>query len=310
MMNSVLQLNNNKHDIVLIGEILIDVIQTESREVILFGGSPANITLNMKKLGTDPLLYANLCKDTHGDYLLRQLKHHHVNTSLCQFSECQTTKVYINKSFDTPVVKFQRTSDFILPYTQTLESHIKNTNILHFSYWGLSKSPSKETILKAINTAKQHNVLIGFDPNYHPDLETEDSLALDKVKQLMRYVDIMKPSLDDSVRLFGEGFTYEEYLKKYTDLGVSLVIMTLGKDGLIASYNGQIIKLPSYARTVVDVTGAGDAFYAGLYTGLLKGFSIIKAIKLGLACSASNVEEIGGLTNLPNHQDIIQKYHL
>ena len=309
-MNSILQINHAKINIVLIGEILIDVIKTEGRQITLFGGSPANITLNMKKLGNEPILYACICKDQYGEYLLNPLKKHNVDTSLLRYEDCETTQVFINKSLDRPNVHFHRTSDYLLPYTKTLEDNIIHSNILHFSYWGLSKMPSKEMILKALTIAKQHNVLVGFDPNYHPDLETEESLSLDRIKDLMKYIDIMKPSLDDSERLFGEGYTYEEYLKKYTDLGVSLVIMTLGKDGLIASYKGQIIYLPSLATEVVDVTGAGDAFYSGLYTGLLNELSIIKSIKLGLACSAFNVREIGALTDLPNYQEIIKKYDL
>lgn len=309
-MNSILHINKAKNDIVLIGEILIDVIKTEGRQITLFGGSPANITLNMKKLGVEPLLYACICKDYYGDYLLNHLENNQVDLSLLRFENCETTQVFINKSLDSPDVQFQRTSDFLLPYTDILEEKISNTNILHFSYWGLSKMPSKNMILKALKVAKKNKVLVGFDPNYHPDLATEESLSLDKIKELMQYIDIMKPSLDDSKRLFGEGYTYEEYLKKYTDLGVSLVIMTLGKDGLVASYQGQIINLPTLATNVVDVTGAGDAFYSGLYTGLLKGLPIIKSIKLGLACSAFNVEEIGALTALPNYQEIVRKYHI
>lgn len=309
-MNSILHINKAKNDIVLIGEILIDVIKTEGRQITLFGGSPANITLNMKKLGVEPLLYACICKDYYGDYLLKHLENNHVDLSLLRFESCETTQVFINKSLDSPDVQFQRTSDYLLPYTDILEEKISNTNILHFSYWGLSKMPSKNMILKALKVAKKNKVLVGFDPNYHPDLATEESLSLDKIKELMQYIDIMKPSLDDSKRLFGEGYTYEEYLKKYTDLGVSLVIMTLGKDGLVASYQGQIINLPSLATNVVDVTGAGDAFYSGLYTGLLKGLPIIKSIKLGLACSAFNVEEIGALTALPSYQEIVKKYHI
>ncbi|MGS0971672.1 MAG: carbohydrate kinase family protein [Candidatus Izemoplasmataceae bacterium] len=309
-MNSILHINKAKNDIVLIGEILIDVIKTEGRQITLFGGSPANITLNMKKLGVEPLLYACICKDYYGDYLLNHLENNQVDLSLLRFENCETTQVFINKSLDSPDVQFQRTSDYLLPYTDILEEKISNTNILHFSYWGLSKMPSKNMILKALKVAKKNKVLVGFDPNYHPDLATEESLSLDKIKELMQYIDIMKPSLDDSKRLFGEGYTYEEYLKKYTDLGVSLVIMTLGKDGLVASYQGQIINLPTLATNVVDVTGAGDAFYSGLYTGLLKGLPIIKSIKLGLACSAFNVEEIGALTALPNYQEIVRKYHI
>ena len=309
-MNSILHINKHKTDIVLIGEILIDVIETGTRQVTLFGGSPANITLNIRKLGKNPLLYACICKDHYGEYLLGQLEEHHVDTSLLRFEECSTTQVYINKSDSSPEVTFKRTSDYLLPYTSQLEEAIKEANILHFSYWGLSKMPSKEMLLKALKIAKQNGVLVGFDPNYHPDLETPESLSLDRIKDLMTYIDVMKPSLDDSIRMFGQGYTYEEYLKKYTDLGVKLVIMTLGKDGLIASYKGQIMKLPSLAKEVVDVTGAGDAFYAGLYSGLLEELPIQKAIKLGLACSAYNVKEIGALTNLPSALELQKQYNL
>jgi len=309
-MDSILPMNHAKKDIVLIGEILIDVIQTEHRQVNLFGGSPANITLNLKKLGRNPLLYACLCQDHYGEYLKKQLDDHEVSLDLIRFEQCDTTRVYINKSEDTPEVVFDRSSDYLLPYTSKLEEAIKNANILHFSYWGLSKMPSKEMLLKAMQVAKEHGVLIGFDPNYHPALESEESLGLDRIKDLMTYIDIMKPSMDDSIRLFGPGYSKEDYLKKYTDLGVSLVIMTLGKDGLIASYKGQIIEYPSMATNVVDVTGAGDAFYAGLYSGLLEEFPVKKAIQLGLACSAYNVREIGALTKLPSVKMIQQEFKI
>lgn len=309
-MKETLHIDPAKKDIVLIGEILIDVIQTGHRQVSLFGGSPANITLNLKKLGRNPLLYACLCEDYYGKYLKKQLEDHQVDMNLVRFEECETTRVYINKSQESPEVEFARSSDYLLPYTSQLEEAIKESNILHFSYWGLSKMPSKEMLLKAMQVAKEHGVLVGFDPNYHPDLENDESLTVDRIKDLMSYIDIMKPSLDDSVRLFGSGYSNKEYLKKYTDLGVDLVIMTLGKEGLIASYKGQVMEYPSMATNVVDVTGAGDAFYAGLYTGILEGFPIRKAIQLGLACSAYNVREIGALTKLPLAHDVLREFNL
>jgi fructokinase len=57
--------------------------------------------------------------------------------------------------------------------------------------------------------------------------------------------------------------------------------------------------MPSMADEVVDATGAGDAFWSGLYSGIINRYTIEESLKLGLACSAFNLKTVGAMSDLP-----------
>jgi sugar/nucleoside kinase (ribokinase family) len=79
--------------------------------------------------------------------------------------------------------------------------------------------------------------------------------------------------------------------------GQGLLGVKLGRQGVILSpAPGQLIRIPisTPPGPVVDATGAGDSFYAGLLTGLIKGLSIQDAGKLGTAAGACCVTALGG----------------
>jgi fructokinase len=310
MKKSLLQLKDAANDILLIGEILVDEIRDGDLVKSYFGGSPANITINLKRLGCNPVLLAALGDDSNADFLHSFLVKEGLNTDFIYRSTVTTSKVLLNKSEDSPTPYFIRGSDHLIHFNRNVEEQLIDSKILHFSYWPLSLNPSKDAVLDAIKVAKKHNVKIGFDPNYHADLYMKDGFSIADVVELIKQVDIMKPSLDDAKRLFGDGLEVEEYLNMFRNLGVSVVVMTLGKDGLIASYDDTIVRYPSYAKVVVDSTGAGDAFWSGLYTGLIKGLSIDKSIKLGLACSAYNLKHVGALSDLPEYDNLIMEYNI
>jgi len=302
-----IKVTTKTYAITIIGEILVDEIYNDSSSdiVVAFGGSPANIAMNMKNLGVDKIaFFGSVGDDLYGHSLLKDLNEQQIDISHITIQEKSTSKVRINKTDATPLPTFYRSADSEIYFTKELEETIKNSSILHFSYWPLAKEPSKSTILKALKVAKESNTLVGFDPNYHDALATEESISHDDLLDMLQYVDIIKPSLDDSIRLFGEGFTNEEYLLKFVDLGITFVIMTLGKDGVIAYYDGEIYRLPSMAKKVVDVTGAGDAFTSGVYTGILLNEDLNTILKFGSACSAYNLANIGSRSYLPHISEI------
>ena len=88
---------------------------------------------------------------------------------------------------------------------------------------------------------------------------------------------------------------YRFSVKEILNIGVKYVIETLGKKGsIIHSKEGQTripIKKP---RKVVETTGAGDAFRAGLIHGLLHDKSIQQSAKIGAMVASYSVEEYGG----------------
>lgn len=306
-------IEQKRFGITLIGEILVDEIYNRSTGdiVVVFGGSPANIAMNMSELGIpDVRFFGAVGSDYYGRTLLRDLTGKGIDTTNIAITDRSTSIVRINKTELSPIPSFYRSADYEIPFTSELEEAIKNSSILHFSYWPLSKQPAKDTILKAIAVAKRHHVLIGFDPNYHDALLSNDSMRPEEIQELLRHVDVIKPSLDDSERIFGMRLTPEQYLERYIALGIRLIVMTIGKDGLIAHYDGKTYRLPSLANQIIDATGAGDAFISGMYTGILRGESIESILKIGSACSAYNLMRVGGLSYLPPLDVLKEEYHI
>jgi sugar/nucleoside kinase (ribokinase family) len=86
---------------------------------------------------------------------------------------------------------------------------------------------------------------------------------------------------------------------------VETVLMTLGPKGSqIISRQGQsnISAIPG--KEIVDTTGCGDAFRAGFYAGLYRGYSLKKAAVIGSAVASFIIEQKGALTNIPNWEQV------
>ncbi|WP_020618402.1 carbohydrate kinase family protein [Paenibacillus daejeonensis] len=303
-------------DLLTIGDMLIDMISTEYDENVdcdtysrFFGGSPANIAMNTKKLGIRSLVASAVGDDGLGTFLIKHLHRAGMDTRCIQKVDYSTSMVVVTKSQSTPVPIFYRGADYHLAYTEELREALQAAKIVHFSCWPLSMMPVRRTTERVLHEARQAGTLIGFDPNYHPMIwqKGEDGVAY--VKSIISQVDIVKPSEDDAERLFGKD-THENQLQKFLDLGAKMVIMTLGKEGAIASNGQETVRFDTLAEEVVDTTGAGDAFWSGFYAGIIEGASLREAMNLGFAVSAYKLRYTGAVVELPELEDIRTMYGL
>ena len=307
---------NKEIDVFTIGEILVDMISEDyddnfncNHYTKYFGGSPANIAMNVKKLGGNPLILASVGDDPLGRYLINHLKNNNVDTTLINMVNCSTSMVLVSKSKTTPVPIFYRGADYNIKYNDKIESILNNCKIVHFSCWPLSQSSSREAIEKIINKVKESNTLIGFDPNYHEMIWEKGHDGIDYIKNLISKVDIIKPSEVDAERIFGPD-TPKNHVQKFIDLGAKLVIMTLGKDGAIVANGSEIIEFQTLANDIVDTTGAGDAFWSGFYTAITKNHTLKDALNIGFATSAYKLKFVGAIANLPTIKDIKHIYNI
>ncbi|HNR80682.1 MAG TPA: carbohydrate kinase family protein, partial [Mesotoga infera] len=120
---------------------------------------------------------------------------------------------------------------------------------------------------------------------------------------MLRYIHIVKPSDDDARHIFGE-MQPREYLDLFHEFGAKNVILTLGKRGAVVSDGFRIEEIAPCARRVVDTTGAGDAFWSGLYRGLLERKDIFEAARYGNMCAAFRIEHEGKDTQLPAIEEL------
>ena len=234
---------------------------------------------------------------------------HNIDTRYISKVDNSTSMVLVSKSKTTPVPIFYRGADYNLQYDDNIEYALKNCKIVHFSCWPISQKNSRQTIEKVIDKAKENNILIGFDPNYHEMIWEKNHNGLEYIKNIISKVDIIKPSEVDAERIFGCD-TPKKQVKKFIDLGAKLVIMTLGKDGAIVTNGDETLTFKTFATEIVDTTGAGDAFWSGFYTGLTKSYSLKDSLNLGFATSAFKLKHVGAIANLPTIEEIKDIYNI
>ncbi len=87
--------------------------------------------------------------------------------------------------------------------------------------------------------------------------------------------------------------------------GVGTVVMTLGARGALLHGHGRSAVVPAVpAGAVVETTGAGDAFNAGLATGLARGMDASAAVHFGCAVAGISVTRAGAAASMPTLAEV------
>jgi len=117
----------------------------------------------------------------------------------------------------------------------------------------------------------------------------------------LRDIDVFVPSLDEAAGHAGSDDP-REIIACYRRHGAAgLVGVKCGARGSVLSPTaGSLIEVPCVAapEPVVDTTGAGDSFLAGLVTGLIRGMTVEAAARLGAATAACCVTRPGATAGL------------
>jgi tagatose 6-phosphate kinase len=103
---------------------------------------------------------------------------------------------------------------------------------------------------------------------------------------------IVKPNRAELATTVGLKIDGESSLKKAIvalhERGPQWVIVTMGKEGAVASDGERFWKIPGLKIESISPIGSGDAFAAGLAAGISRGQEIPQACRLATACAAAN----------------------
>jgi arabinose-5-phosphate isomerase len=112
---------------------------------------------------------------------------------------------------------------------------------------------------------------------------------------VLREADLLKPTATAAWELFPEEASAEALVRRIREsYSATTVVMTDGARGALVSDAAGERWIPAYpAGAVVDSTGAGDAFLGGLLAGEALGLEFDDAVRLGNACGAACVEQVG-----------------
>ena len=116
------------------------------------------------------------------------------------------------------------------------------------------------------------------------------------IRNLLEYTDYFFPSYDEAKSLTGYS-DVRDNAKFFADKGARHVGIKVGGGGCYV-YDGDFSgELPAFKSEVLDTTGAGDNFMAGLIHGLLSGLSFADSAVLANAAGANAVSRLGATGN-------------
>lgn len=256
----------------------------------------------MSRLGNRVALSACVGYDGLGQFAKDEVIKAGINPALLQISrESPTTIAIITRQTQTPDFIIHRGADAFLRSAPEMLNAVTKTKIIHTSAFALSREPARTTIISALKNAKEHNITISLDPNYHPNIWPDTPDFVEQIKEVFKIVDITKPSLEDCQRLFGPRNTPSEYAEIFLNLGAKIILISMGERGIhLATQSGKEYQVEANPKlNVKDVTGAGDAYWAGFLTAYLRGYSELEAAKIGQAFAEQKISQVGPLKNIP-----------
>lgn len=82
-----------------------------------------------------------------------------------------------------------------------------------------------------------------------------------------------------------------ESVRHFLDMGILMPVVSLGKNGAVVGWQGDVYHAMPPVCSVVNAVGSGDAFVAGMAIGLSRELPFTDILRLGSACGAANVLE-------------------
>jgi sucrose-phosphate synthase len=280
-------------DLLAVGETIVDFISHEMAHSLrtagqfsrYLGGQPANVAVYVAKLGGRSAIITNLGSDYFGEYVEDQLQHHGVNTeAVSRTGEAATTNAFVTRTVSIPDFQVNRGADALLGVRQVDEEMIGRASIVHTSTFALSKDPQRLAVRRAMRIGSRLGKIVTLDPNYDPRVWPDKIEAWEVLAEVMPYVTIVKPSLEDARRLFDfnmdEETLEETALREFHDLGAQIVILTRSGGVVTVSDHGNVEHVGPLPKVQIEnVTGARDAFWSALLMAHLDGKDWPEAVR-------------------------------
>jgi fructokinase len=249
----------------VIGESLIDVVlHADGTAGEHVGGSPANVALGLARLGHDVTFATMLGDDERGHRIARLLKTEGVTLTEDSFGGRPTSVATCTLDSSGAA-----TYSFDLTWQIREGQRLQGLAHVHTGSVAATLEPGASAVLEILQKARC-SATISYDPNARPAVMGDPHEVRAKIEQLIGLSDVVKASEQDIAWLYGEA-ALSDILRLWGLLGPALIVLTRGPRGAVIGLTktGELFTADAPVVKVADSVGAGDAFMAGLVSGLL-----------------------------------------
>ncbi|NLJ14611.1 MAG: D-glycero-beta-D-manno-heptose-7-phosphate kinase [Ignavibacteria bacterium] len=298
--------NINKQKVAVIGDVMLDryfwgnvsrvspeapvpVVDVEKESFHL--GGAANVAQNLSSLGITPILFGVLGEDEPAKIFIERCKANGISPTglLKDKNRITTVKTrVIGNNQQIVRIDSEVRREISEEEIKTILKRIKNIrNLEGIIFEDYDKGTINESLItKIVEFSNEKRIPIFVDPKFDNFLKYKD-------------VTLFKPNRRETEE--GLGINLDSY-EKIQEAGKTLidklnaknVLITLGADGMVLfEENGDSFSIPTVARKIADVSGAGDTAIATFATMLIAGASYKEAAILANLASGNVCEKPG-----------------
>ncbi|CAA9541557.1 MAG: Ribokinase [uncultured Thermomicrobiales bacterium] len=255
-------------------------------------GTAAGTSVDLAKLGAEVQAMGAVGDDAAGSFILDTMGRYGIDTShLVVKAGVQTsaTMLPIRPNGERPALHVLGANGALTFDDLDLDA-IAAARHLHFGGTYLMPRLDGEPTRRVLEHARAHGVTVTLDL-----IQTERPDLLDVLTPCLPFVDYFMPGLDEARRICGLE-DRGDVIRFFLDRGVGHTVFKMGDQGSsIAGPDvpGGELRLPALKTPVVDSTGCGDAYCAGFIVGLLNGWDLERAGRLGTAAAAQVITGLG-----------------
>ena len=259
------------YDVVALGELLIDFTENgkSTQGNPLFeanpGGAPCNVLAMLSGLGHRTAFIGKVGKDFFGEQLKGAIQEVGIDATYLRMDEqVHTTLAMVHTYPDGDRdFSFYRDpgADMMLTWEEVPLDLVRDTKVFHFGTLSMTHEGVRQATKKAVETARHAGALISFDPNLRPPLWKSLEEAREQVLYGLGQCHILKISDNEIQWLTGEKSYSAGVAWIQERYQIPLVLVSMGKEGSRAYYQGRMVEVAAYQREdTVETTGAGDTF--------------------------------------------------
>jgi adenosine kinase len=257
-----------------------------------FGGTAGNIAYNLKLLGDDPYIMATVGHD-FGPYEAR-LKELRLSTRNVKRLEGQfTAQAFITTDIDdNQITAFHPGA--------MLSAHLNRISDAPEAKLGIISPDGRDGMIEHARDFAAAKIPYIFDPGQGlPMFSGDDLLQLIAPARALAVNDYEARVVEERT-----GRTVEEIARM-----IDAVVVTRGGDGSSVFTRGGRIDVPSVkAEAIVDPTGCGDAYRAGLLYGMARDWTWEKSARLASLMGSIKIAHRGGQNHRPTREAIAKRF--
>lgn len=286
----------------VLGDAVVDLLPDgEGRLLQCPGGAPANVAVGIARLGGQSAFIGRVGDDPFGRFMAKTLADEKVDVKSMRLDPAHRTSTVVVDLDD------QGERSFTFMVRPSADLFLESADLptfsagewLHVCSIALSAEPSRSATFEAMAAIREAGGYVSFDPNIRPDLWPDENALRRCLEQALQSADVVKLSVEELAFLTGNVEVNVGLDALMARCPARLVLVTQGKEGVIAWHDGAVKHYPATPVECVDTTGAGDAFVAGLLYGLAAGQDLTPVIALAQRCGALATTAKGAMTALP-----------